>query len=322
MKIVVPGGTGQIGTAIARSLHAGGHEIVVLGRSAGTTDGSTVPWRTVRWDGISRGEWCEELEGADVVVHLSGRSVNCRSTRANRTAILNSRVDSTRVLGHALAACQQPPPVWLQMSTATIYAHRYDAANDESTGILGGGEPDAPEKWRFSIEVVKAWEAECERAHTPSTRKVLLRTSMFMSPDRGGVFDALLGLVRRGLGGRAGDGQQYVSWIHESDFVRALLWLIEHDEVHGPVNLTAPHPLPYSEFLGILREEWGTRIALPAPAWLLEIGMFLLRSETELVLKSRRVEPRVLLQNGFEFQYSDWRDAVRDLVRRYRETSS
>ena len=185
---------------------------------------------------------------------------------------MESRVDSTRAVGEAIAASRRPPRVWLQSSTATIYAHRHDAPNDETTGILGGREPDAPDSWRFSIEVATAWERALDEAETPGTRMVALRSAVTLSPDRGGIFDVLLGLVRRGLGGRSGDGRQYVSWIHDRDFVRAVSWLIEHDDLSGPVNLSAPGPLPNAEFMRDLRLAWGTKVGLPATAWMIEIG--------------------------------------------------
>src|SRR5262249_12932860 len=155
------------------------------------------------------------------------------------------RITSTRAVGEAIARAARPPRVWLQASTATIYAHRFDAPNDERTGIVGGQEPDAPDTWKFSIDVATAWERTLDEVQTPPTRKVAMRSAMTMSPDRDGVFDVLLWLVRRGLGGRAGDGRQFVSWVHDRDFVRAARWLIDHDEVSGPVNICAPEPLPH-----------------------------------------------------------------------------
>jgi len=177
--------------------------------------------------------------------------VNCRYTSENRRVIVESRVHSTRVVGEAIAHASRPPRVWLQASTATIYAHRYDAPNDEDTGILGGSDAHAPDTWRFSIEVATAWERALDEATVPQTRKVKLRSAMTMSPDSGGVFDVLLGLVRHGLGGRAGDGRQFVSWIHDQDFIRAIYYLIEHDALKGPVNLAAPHPAPSMVSLSI-----------------------------------------------------------------------
>ncbi|HTE17899.1 MAG TPA: TIGR01777 family oxidoreductase [Armatimonadota bacterium] len=314
MKIIIPGGSGQVGTVVARAFHGEGHEVVVLSRTP--TDAA---WRVVGWDAETLGDWAAELEGADVVLNLAGRSVNCRYTPENRSAILESRVRSTRVVGEAIVRARRPPPVWLQASTATLYAHSYDAANDEATGIVGGSEAGAPDTWRFSIDVARAWEDALAEAETPHTRKVALRSAMTMSPDRGGIFDVLLGLVRRGLGGRAGSGRQYVSWIHEGDFLRALHWLIQHEEVAGPVNVCAPNPLPNAEFMRTLREAWGSPIGLPATEWMLAAGALALGTETELILKSRRVVPGRLQSAGFTFDFPHWPDAARDLCRQWRE---
>jgi uncharacterized protein (TIGR01777 family) len=313
MKIVVPGGSGQVGTILARAFQSEGHEVVALSRAPAPAAGRRVDWRTVAWDAKTIGAWSNELDGADVVINLAGRSVNCRYTAANRRAIVDSRVDSTRIVGLAIAQCSRPPRVWLQSSTATIYADRYDAPNDEISGILGGSEPNVPETWRFSIEVATAWERALDEADTPRTRKVKLRSAITLSPDRGGIFDVLLGLVRRGLGGRSGSGKQFVSWIHHEDFVRAVKWLIEHDELDGAVNVASPNPLPNAEFMRALRQAWGTSIGLPASDWMLEIGTFFLRTETELVLKSRRVVPTRLLASGFTFTHPTWPEAARDL---------
>ncbi|HUR20807.1 MAG TPA: TIGR01777 family oxidoreductase [Vicinamibacterales bacterium] len=311
MKIVLPGGSGQVGTVLARAFHLEGHEVVVLSRRP-----RSQPWRVVGWDGTNLDGWSKELDGCDVVINLTGRSVNCRYTAANRKQILDSRVRSTRVLGLAVERAVSPPRVWLQASTATIYAHRYDAPNDEATGILGGSEPGAPDTWNFSIDVARSWERTFDEVVAPGTRKIALRSAMTMSPDRGGVFDALLGLVRLGLGGRFGDGRQYVSWIHHRDFVGAVRWLIQHDEVQGMVNVAAPEPLPWAEFMRVLRQAAGVRIGLPAAKWMLEAGAFLMRTETELILKSRRVVPGRLLEHGFKFKFPMWKEAARDLCLR------
>jgi len=311
MKIVIPGGSGQVGTILARQFAADGHDVVVLSRSP-----KRAKWRTVVWDGTTLGDWVAEIDAADVVINLAGRSVNCRYHARNRREIMDSRVLSTRAVGRAIATVAKPPRVWLQASTATIYAHRYDAPNDEETGILGGNEPHAPDTWRFSIDVARAWEDVAREAETPHTRQVLMRTAMVMSPDRGGVFDVLSGLVKKGLGGTIGDGRQFMSWIHDVDFTRAVNWLIDHSELSGPVNLASPNPLPNDEFMRTLREAWGIRFGLPATEWMLEIGTFFLRTESELVLKSRRVAPGRLRQSGFEFRFPEWSSAVRDLVGR------
>lgn len=311
MRIVIAGGSGQVGTLLAREFHSRGDAVTVLSRRP-----DSQPWKTVLWDGRTAGDWIGELDGADAIVNLAGRSVNCRYTPANRRAIIDSRIESTRAVGEAIARVGTPPRIWLQASTATIYAHRMDAANDEATGILGGGEPGAPDTWRFSIDVAKAWEEACDAAPAPKTRKVLMRSAMIMSPDRGGIFDTLLGLVRRGLGGKAGSGRQFVSWIADVDFVRAIDWLIARHGVSGAVNLAAPNPLPYTEFMADLRRAAGVRIGLPATAWMLEMGAILMGTETELILKSRRVVPGRLLDGGFEFLLPLWDAAASDLFQR------
>ena len=313
MKVVIPGGSGQVGAILARALHADGHHVVVLTRQPQTS-----PWRTVAWDGATSGPWVKEVDGSDVVINLAGRSVNCRYTPNNRREILDSRVKSTRAVGKAIAQARRPPRVWLQASTATIYAHRFDAPNDEATGLIGGDEPGAPSTWNFSIEVAQAWERALEEAVTPATRRIALRSAMTMSPDAGGIFDTLLTLVRHGLGGTAGNGRQFVSWIHFEDFVRAIYWLLDHDEIDGVVNLAAPNPVPNEEFMRILREVSGTRVGLPATKWMLEVGAVFMRTETELILKSRRVVPGRLLQCGFVFNDPTWDAAARDLFQRWR----
>ncbi len=309
VKFVLAGGSGQVGTVLARALIEDGHTVVVLSRRSG--DGG--PARRVRWDGRTLGSWAAEVDGADVVVNLAGRSVNCRYTPANRRSIMDSRVESTRVIGEAIVRADSPPQVWLQSSTATIYAHRLDAPNDERSGVLGGHESGVPDTWRFSVEVAQAWERTLDQAATPRTRKVAMRSAMIMSPDRGGIFDTLLTLARRGLGGAAAGGRQYVSWIHHLDFTRAVRWLVEHDEFCGAVNLAAPKPLPNAEFMRTLRNACGVRVGLPATKLMLETGAALMRTETELVLKSRRVTPGLLLERGFQFDYPNWGAAARNL---------
>jgi uncharacterized protein (TIGR01777 family) len=313
MKIVLPGGTGQVGSVLRRALTAAGHQVVVLSRQPVTDRGE------VGWDGRTLGPWTEEIDGSDVVVNLAGRSVSCRYTPANLKAMMDSRVESARIVGEAIAASPRPPRVWLQMSTATVYAHRFDAANDEATGLIGGSEPDVPGYWAFSVDIATAWEREQERADTPHTRKVALRSAMVMSPDRGGVFDVLLRLARLGLGGPVAGGAQYVSWIHDRDFVRAVDFLVARDDIAGPVNLAAPAPLPQRAFMRALRGAWGVPVGLPATRWMAELGAFALRSDTELLLKSRRVVPGRLLEAGFVFDHPQWPQAAADLVHRVRD---
>lgn len=305
MKIVIPGGSGHIGRLLSRAFDATGDEVVVLSRSKPRT---SHPWRTVLWDGRTLGDWTRELEAVDVLINLAGRSVNCRYTARNRREILDSRIDSTRILGEAIARATHPPRLWLQSSTATIYTHRFDAPNDEATGIISW------EYWPFSIDVATAWERTFDEAVTPHTRKVAMRSAIVMAPDEGGPFRLLLNLVKLGLGGTIADGKQWVSWIHHDDFVRAVRWLIDHPEVEGIVNVASPNPIENRPFMRALREAWGIAIGLPSMRWMLEVGAFVLRSETELMLKSRRVVPGRLAAHGFTFQFPEWPAAARDLV--------
>jgi hypothetical protein len=316
MKVILPGGTGQIGGLLARHFLARGADVVVIGRHPA----QAAPWRTATWDASTLGPWASEFDGANLVINLAGRSVNCRYTAENRREIKESRIRTTRLVGEAIQRAARPPALWMNSSTATIYRHSLDRAMDERTGELGGNEPGAPDTWNFSIDVAKSWEETFASVPTPATRKIALRSAMVMSPDRGGVFDMLLRLVRYGLGGSSGSGRQFVSWIHDEDFTRAIDFLIAHHELDGIVNLAAPNPLPNRDFMAELRDAWGTRIGLPATEWMLEAGAVFLRTETELILKSRRVVPGRLLETDFGFAFPDWPSAADDLVQRWRRT--
>jgi uncharacterized protein (TIGR01777 family) len=331
LQIVLPGGEGHLGRLLAGHFSKLGHPVTTLTRhrrDAPVLSGHRAavdrctPWRTVVWDGKSLGAWTETLEGADVLINLAGRSVDCRYNARNREEILQSRVRSTAVLSEAIRKMRRPPRVWLNASTATIYRSSYDRAMDEASGEIGGTEPDAPASWRFSIEVAQRWEQSFFSSQTPDTRKIAMRAAMVMSSTKGGVFEVLLRLVRTGLGGTWGTGRQFMSWIHEEDFLRAVEFLIRNDEISGTVNLAAPVPLPNNEFMSVLRDAWGMRFGLPAQEWMLGIGAFFLRTETELLLKSRRVVPGVLHDHGFEFHYPEWPAAARDLVSRWRQRFS
>jgi uncharacterized protein (TIGR01777 family) len=311
VRILIPGGTGNVGSALRRYWESAGHSVTVLTRH---------PHRSgeVEWDGKTQGPWFEEVSKAEVVVNLAGRTVNCRYSPANLAEMMSSRTDSTRIVGQAIAAADPAPRLWLQASTATVYAHRFDAPNDEDTGILGGRGKGAPPKWEASEEIGFAWERELADAATPQTRKVAMRTSLVMSPDKGSVFDVFATLARRGLLGRQGSGKQFISWIHELDFARALDLIIENDSLQGPINLCSPNPVPNELFNRILREAVGARIALPAPAFLLEIGAFFMGTETELILKSRRVTPGQLLAAGFQFSFPRWEGAAAEIAEKWK----
>ncbi len=317
LRIVLPGGSGQVGQLLAGHFHEQGDSVTVLSRRP-----QSAPWQVLPWDGRTLGDWAHALDGANVVINLAGRSVNCRYTEANRHEIKESRVDSTRVIGAAIAQAARPPALWMNSSTATIYRHALDRPMDEATGDLGGAEDNAPSTWRFSIDVATRWEREFFAAVAPRTRKIALRSAMIMSPGRGGIFDTLRKLVCAGLGGRAASGEQFISWIHDQDFLNALEFLIARPELEGCINVCSPHPLPNRDFMHQFRRACRIPIGLPAAKWMLEIGAFFLRTETELILKSRRVIPSRLLDAGFKFTFPEWPSAVADLVQRLSSRSS
>ena len=320
MRIVIPGGSGQVGTVLARHLYAKGDEVIVLSRTP-----KPAPWKTLEWDGRTLSpSWTESLEAADAVIHLSGKSVNCRYNAANRKEIIDSRVIPTLLLGEAIAACRTPPRLWMNASTSTFYRDArgvHNQPNDEFTGELGGDEEGVPDTWNFSIDVARRWEQAFYASSLPQTRKIALRSSMTMSPDKGGVFSVLSGLVRAGLGGTEGDGKQFVSWVHDLDYCRITDYLIANQDISGPVNITAPEPLPNWQFMRDLRTAWRQPVGLPAFAWMLEIGAVFLRTETELILKSRRAVPTKLLQHGYHFSFPTWSEAAQDLVTRSKTQS-
>jgi uncharacterized protein (TIGR01777 family) len=308
-RIVLAGGSGQIGSLLARHFQGRGAKVCVLARTT-----YSAPWQVTAWDGERLGKWTAQLEDADAIVNLAGRSVNCRYNRWNRREILESRVRFTELLGEAIAGLLRPPRVWLNASTATIYRHALDRPRDEGSGELGGAEKGTPETWRFSISVAKEWERAFFAANTPGTRKVALRSAMTMSPDRGGVFDILSRLTRMGLGGPIGSGEQFVSWIHGEDFAGAVDFLIENQSIDGAVNVSSPNPLRNVAFMESLRNAWGVKVGIPTSRWMLEVGAILIRTESELVLKSRWAVPTRLIDAGFRFRFPEWASAAQDLV--------
>jgi uncharacterized protein (TIGR01777 family) len=302
-RLVIPGGTGFLGKRVAQWFSDLGWEVVVFSRRKEDVPGT----RLVPWDGVTLGPWAAEFEGAEAVLNLAGRSVNCRYNAKNRAEILDSRVDSTRVLGRAIAGCVTPPRVWLNSSTATIYRHAEDRPMDDETGEIGSG---------FSVGIALAWEKEFFEAALPRTRRMALRTAMVMGPQIGGPFVVFHRLARLGLGGALGSGRQMVSWLHDEDFCRAVAWLIDRDDITGPINVSAPNPLPNRDFMREIRRASGASIGLPATRLMLEIGAVFLRTETELPLKSRWVLPSKLLAAGFEFLYPTWPEAAKQIVER------
>jgi uncharacterized protein (TIGR01777 family) len=321
LRIVLPGGSGQVGQMLARSLQQLGHRVTVLTRGP-----YTAAWQTVHWDGETLGPWTEYLEGADVCINLAGRSVNCRYTPANRRAIYLSRIQSTQLIGRVIAGLAEPPKLWMNASAATLYrraldANRVDLTLDESSlqeqGASMGAEPWSASRG-FTPRVVRDWEAAFFAAQTPRTRKIALRSAVVLSPTPGSAFGVLSNLVRLSLGGRQGNGRQFVSWIHEADYARAIEFLMAHEDLDGPFNIAAPNPLPNREFMAALRYAWDVPNGLPAPALAIRLGAIFLRTEPELVLQSCRAVPGRLLEAGFQFDFPEWPEAAEDLVQQWK----
>ena len=306
-RIILAGGSGFLGQILRGHFLKQGCAVVVLTRSPrGVNDDG----RECFWDGRSLGEWTRELDGAEALINLAGRSVDCRYHARNRRTMMNSRVDSTRVLGEAIATCANPPKVWLNSSTATIYKHSFGPAWDE-TGEIGGC---TEAKDIFSVHIATEWERVFNETITPRTRKVALRSAMVLGHGKNSVLPNLLRLGRLGLGGSLAGGRPFVSWIHQEDFCRAVGWIMERGNLSGAVNLTAPNPVTNAELMAAIRKVSHAPFGLPAPCWLLEIGAFLLRTETELLIKSRRVAPGKLLADGFSFRHPRVLPAIEQLV--------
>jgi uncharacterized protein (TIGR01777 family) len=307
-RVVIPGGSGQLGRLLSRYFVRRGRPVVVLTRRPGAAEAGVTE---CLWDGETLGPWVAAIDGAAAVVNLAGRSVNCRYTRRHRREMTVSRIASTRLLGEAIAGCTTPPPVWLNSSTATIYKHSVDHPMTEWHGVIGAT-PEA--KDALSVEIAAAWEREFFAAATPRTRRVALRTAIVLSNEAGNMLTILRRLARWGLGGAMAGGRQYVSWIHEADFCRAVDFLITGTELEGVVNVAAPGPVTNAELMRRVRAEQGRRFGLPAARWMLEVGAFFLRTETELVLKSRRAVPGRLKEAGFHFDFPTLADALSALA--------
>ena len=300
-KIVIAGGAGFLGRALIEHWMPTGAELVVLSRSSAMAQSQGV--RVIHWDAKSEGPWTEELEGSDILVNLCGRSVDCRYTNANKAEIYASRLQTTRALGVALASAKSPPRCWLNAASATIYRHAEDRPQDEDDGELGEG---------FSVDVCRKWEAELAAASTPRTRKVAMRTAITLG-RHGGAFRPLVTLARFGLGGAQGPGTQVVSWLHVRDFCRAVDFLASTEAFEGAVNISAPEALPNRDFMAKLRAALGVPIGFPQPTWALSFGAWVIRTEPELLLKSRWVFPKRLLDAGFAFEFGKLDAALSDL---------
>lgn len=299
-KIVIAGANGFIGRSLIAHLPSN-YQIVALVRSIPEKPNARAKY--VVWDGKSPGEWQQELEGAMALINLSGKSVDCRYNEKNKAEIFSSRLDSTRILGETLKAINHAPKIWLNAASATIYRHAEDRPQDEKTGEYGSG---------FSVEVCKQWEAAFYSFQRPDLRQVALRTAIVLGKD-GGVMVPFKRLVRFGLGGKMGNGKQMFSWIHELDVVRAIEFLIKNEASSGSYNLAAPEPITNEVWMQALRQRYRMPLGIPTPKWMLELGAKLIKTETELILKSRWVLPKKLLDEGFEFRYPEITTALEKL---------
>ncbi|MGZ3757344.1 MAG: TIGR01777 family oxidoreductase [Mucilaginibacter sp.] len=306
-KIVMAGGNGYLGGVLANYYRQKSDEIIILSRKPKPADGNI---RTLLWDGRTKGEWATALDGANMLINLCGKNVNCRYNEANKKAIIASRVIPTALLGEVIGELENQPKLWINITSATIYRHAEDRPQDEETGDIGSG---------FSVDVCKQWESSFFETNTPNTRKIALRMGIVLGMSDS-AFPRLLNLVKFGLGGKQGDGQQYMSWIHEQDAARVTEWLLENEKIDGVINCTAPKPIKNTEFMAAIRHAYGTPIGLPAPAWLLALGAAIIGTETELILKSRWVLPGRLTDAGYKFSFEDAGDAIKDLLSTHPQT--
>ncbi|TVZ53157.1 TIGR01777 family oxidoreductase [Dokdonia sp. Hel_I_53] len=299
-KLIIAGGSGYLGSAIASYFKNSFDEVVTLSRKRTPSQDNV---RTVVWDAKTLTGWEHELEGEAVIINMTGRSVDCRYTSKNKNLILNSRVDSTTILGEAIARCHNPPKVWLNSSTATIYRHSLNKEMTENHGEIGSG---------FSVDVAKAWEHAFFLSDTPETRKVALRTAIVLGKN-GGALQPIKTITQIGLGGKQGSGHQKFSWIHEDDFLRGLEYIINNSDMEGPINIVSPNPSTNVELMELMRSNLNVPFGIPAPKPILEIGAFIIRTETELLLKSRNVIPEKLMKHGFKFEYQNLNQALNNL---------
>jgi len=297
MKIIIAAGTGFLGKNLEKYFTEKGNEVYILTRNPKRKN-------EIHWNARTLSEWKNWVENADFLINLTGKSVDCRYTEKNKKEIYSSRIESTKVLQYAVDQCVNKPKIWLNASSATIYTHSETQLNTEENGIIGDD---------FSMNICKNWEKEFFKVKTEDVRKVALRTSIVLG-NNGGAFPKLKLITKLGLGGKQGRGNQNVSWIHIDDFCKAIEHIIDNEDMSGVINITAPNPLPNEEFMKKLRKEMKVPFGLNAPVWQLEIASIFLKTETELLLKSRNVYPDKLMKSGFEFSYPEVDSTFKNLI--------
>lgn len=299
-RIIIAGGTGFLGSILTRYFSEG-YQITILTRGEPKIEDGV---EYVHWDGRTMGTWSSVLEHADVVINLNGKSVDCRYTEKNKRLIYATRLESTAAIGQAIQKCINPPKLWINASSATIYRHSLDKEMDEYSGEYGSG---------FSVDVCQKWESIFNSFNLTNTRKIALRTGIVFGKN-GGPLKPLFALAKIGLGGKHGTGNQYFSWLHETDFAGIISFIMNHAEMQGVYNVTVPIPNTNDDVMRAIRKAVGVSFGMPLPQWLLEFGAFLIRTETELILKSRRVVPRRLLESGYQFRFEKIDEAIASLL--------
>lgn len=300
-KIIIPGGSGFLGQHLANYFAEMGFEIVILSRTEKTSNGNI---HYKKWNGKTLDDWAASFENALAVINMAGRSVDCRYNEQNKADILNSRIDATKIIGEAIKGCKNPPKIWLNSSTGTIYRHSEDMEMTEAKGEIGTG---------FSVDVAKKWEQTFNEIDLPNVRKIIMRTSIVIGKN-GGAMQPLVRLTKVGLGGFQGSGKQFISWLQVEDFCRITAYLIDNKNASGVYNVVSPQPVRNRFFMQTLRKVLGVPFGLPATKLMITIGAFFMRTEPELVLKSRRLVPERLLSEGFEFKYVDIEEGLRASV--------
>jgi uncharacterized protein (TIGR01777 family) len=299
-KIIIAGGTGFLGTSLANHYSKQDTQIIILTRGKSKIKGGI---QYENWDGKTIGSWIKVIDNSDVVINLNGKSVDCRYTKKNKSLIYSTRLESTNILGQAILQFNTPPKLWINSASATIYRHSVDKEMDEYAGEFGEG---------FSIDVCQKWEAAFNQFELNNTRKVILRTGIVLGKS-GGPMKPLKMLAKLGFGGKQGSGEQYVSWLHEDDFVNIIDFIASNQDINGAYNITAPTPLPNSDFMKAIRHALKIRVGISMPRWLLELGAIIIGTETELILKSRRVVPTKLLEAGYHFKFKEINKALFNL---------
>lgn len=297
MKIIITAANGFMGEALV-NYFSKAHEVVAIVRKSMTFENV----KTCMWDGKNIGDWATEIDGADVLINLAGKSVNCRYNEANKAAIYASRLESTAVLGKAIEACKNPPKLWINAASATIYRHLLNDPMTENNGEIGTG---------FSVDVCQKWEKSFFDFKFKKMRQVALRTAIVLGKN-GGVMIPFKRLTQLGFGGKMGNGQQQFSWIHIDDVCRSIEFIIENESLKGALNVSSPNPVRNNVFMQALRQRYNRFAAIPSPVWLLELGAKLIKTETELILKSRFVLPEKLEHAGFKWKFSKIEEALEE----------